>query len=229
MAFNAFRDYLSRKHVSYTGNDATYNAEPMITGYFFAAITIPADIASLVELEFTPDMVEEVNGDLILSANVRSITPPRVPDIQFVEKPGIGGTGLVIPTIMSTTRTIDIQFEEYYFAPVSRVIKAWVYAIRDPLTGLSRINAIRQSNYKGKLDLVYFDPSGTEVLLALRFLGLWPSSPPWDAFTADTTASDIVLPSVTFNYDVAYNNTVIEEDVKEKLQEQLQKLKEQSP
>ena len=224
MAFNAFRDYLSRKHVSYTGNNATYNAEPMISGYFFGAFKIPAEIATFLEDEFAADIVDEVNGDLILSANIRNITPPRTPDIQMVEKPGLGGTGISLPTILTSTRTVDIQFDEYYFAPVTRVIKAWAYAIRDPITGLSRISTITQSKYKGTLDLVYFDPSGNQVLLALRFHGIWPSGAPWDAFTADITASDLILPSVTFNFDVVYHDTSIEADVKEILQREVENL-----
>ena len=224
MAYNAFKDYLSRKHANLTGDAATYNAEPMISGFFLSAIRLPAAIANNLETEFPEDVIEEIDGDFILSANVRSVTPPNVPEIQIIEKPGLGGTGLSLPSILTLTKTIEIQFDEYYMAPITRVVKSWVYSIRDPLTGLSRISGVTQADYKGTMDLVYFDPSGSNVLFAIRFYGIWPSNVPFSSFTADITTSELIMPSVTFNFDLAYHTKVIEDDVKTILETQLQKL-----
>jgi len=223
MAFNSFRDLITRTQATF-GTNQTYTAEPQIKTYWIFVFYVPDGINQIAQNLGLTQFIDTVDGKSILTATVTDVEVPA-PSIQTARKPGLAGTGVNVPTAMEPVTTTTITFRDYFGFVVTRYLTAWAYAIRNPFHGLSILQSPLQSAYKGYGDLIYFDATGSQVLLGIRFYGLFPTKPPLDSANASLENNEVATVSATFSVDAVALVPEVENGLKDILQSYVEKTK----
>ena len=109
---------------------------------------------------------------------------------------------------------------------MTKILTEWMRLIIDPLSGFSRItDGFVQSKYKATMDIVFTEPSGSDVTFAMRLYGVFPTTWPTE-LGSDVTQHGLVELSETFSVDRVSVHESITEEVKGLLQEQVNLLTE---
>jgi len=199
MAFNSFRDLITRSQAIF-GSQQTYTAEPQIKTYWILVIYPPDSINQIAQSLNLSNYVDTVDGKTILTATVTDVEVPA-PTIQTTRKPGMAGVKVNVPTSLEIPDSVTITFRDYFGFVVTRYLTAWAYAIRHPFHGLSILQSALQGDIKGHADLIYFDATGSKVLLGLRFYGLFPTKAPIDSASASLESNEVATVSAQFSID----------------------------
>jgi hypothetical protein len=192
---NIFSNLYTRSPLSSSG---AYEWDWMVSGYFFFQIYSPAPAVAVV-------------NDNITNQLMASCTAITLPDytLETVERQGLGGIRVNVPTSLTPATTFDVSYTEIVpgggqgaaSLPVTSLIGTWVNQIRNFMTGVASTNAASMGQFKGKALFVATDPSLTNVVLAIKFLGIMPTQLPLSGYAADIATNDIVTYTTTFSLD----------------------------
>jgi len=131
------------------------------------------------------------------------------------------------PTTIERDNSFSVAFTEMNGLPVMRNIEKWVFSIRDPMTGLSRLKNYGVKGFSGDMLVILIKPvltsaQGTQqtstgleradiVEKAYLFTNAFPTNVPDDILSPDLATSDQVIVDITFKY----SNCVINDKVTE--------------
>jgi hypothetical protein len=194
---NIFSNLYTRAPLSSTG---AYEWDWQISGYFFFQIYSPPSAVAAA------GVADNVGTQLMASCT--AITLPDY-TIEMAERQGLGGIRVNVPTSLTPATSFEVSYTEIVpgggqggvSLPVTTLIGTWVNQIRNFMVGVASTNAASMGQFKGKALFVATDPSLTNVVLAIKFLGIMPTQVPLSGYTADVATNDIVTYSTSFSLD----------------------------
>lgn len=189
----AFDNLYSRIPFKYNSSDGTtsYEWEYLVGGYFFFQIYI------------LPQFMNNATDKNLPSKLQALCTRVTLPDITLdhIDKPGLGGLHVTLPTKLTSNNTLDITYTEINPTeserPLVYSLSYWVQNLRDFQTGI----ATELSNYKGNAVLIATDPAIANIVFAVKFLGIFPVNIPLSSYAADITSNELVEWSTQFALD----------------------------
>ena len=227
---NSFKELLTRQYATFNPDNelAEYYAEPAVSGYFITVFRIPSAILSKVE-EYEPGVANFVESPAkmgyIMAAATKSITIPDSPALNVQPRINLAGANITIPVGLTPNNTMNITFYEFMGFPLLRFIRGWTRVIFDPITGLSVLDKFRQNDYKGTVDLLYFDPSGETLTFGIRCYGVFPNRAPFDGLNADISNNSLIEVTCEFSVDRVSPAPSIEASLVEILRQQVDSVK----
>jgi len=201
---NAYDNQFNRVFVR---DKLDYESEPLVTGYYFLSFSLPKTLSNPGG-EYS--QIDYTSANQLLNAVNTSITLPDI-SITQVTIEGLGGTWNTVPGRLDIARTFNVKYWETFSGEVTATIRSWLFQLRDPRSGASRIanskapeaNASKytQQQYKGQLWWWMTDPRIDRVIFAMEYLGIWPTNLPLSSISQDVATNDKVEIEITFAYD----------------------------
>ncbi len=186
---------------------------PAVQGAFYMFIkrSPSQDIFTIDEMTDVKDMFRVL---------INKVTLPSVTLATAEMNAGFSGTTkIAAPTNLDIANEITIGFNEQQGYPVLKMIEIWVYAIRDPHTGLSRVEDYNLNNISMDFFMIMTKPVApiaeegddkpvpTSIIeIAIFFRNIFPTTVPLDTLSPNKEASDKVQYDITFKFKNMINN-----------------------
>ena len=184
-----------------------YESEPLVTGYYFLSFSLPQTLSNPGG-EYSQINYSDANR--VLNSVNTSITLPDI-SITQVTVDGLGGTWNTVPGRLDIAKTFNVKYWETFSGEVTATIRSWLFQLRDPRSGASRIKNAKaplststnytQQKYKGQLWWWMTDPTIDRAIFAMEYLGIWPTNLPLSSINQDVATNDKVEIEITFAYD----------------------------
>lgn len=201
---NAYENQFNRVFVR---DKLDYESEPLVTGYYFLSFSLPKTLSNPGG-EYSA--IDYTSANHVLNAVNTSITLPDI-SITQVTIDGLGGTWNTVPGRLDISKTFNVKYWETFSGEVTAIIRSWLFQLRDPRSGASRIANSKapkgtntdytQQKYKGQLWWWMTDPTIDRVIFAMEYLGIWPTNLPLSSISQDVATNDKVEIEITFAYD----------------------------
>jgi hypothetical protein len=188
---------------------------PFISGYWYLVILPPKGIFSGAN---SVDMARNW-----MHSTAESFTPPSK-TLTKVDVPGMGGMASSYVAGQEINREFSCTFREYQNLPISTAIRTWA-SIIDTHLGRSPLNNFSPDQYKGSCYAILCKPtvgdktemnvlSADHIEQVYYMEGVFPTTVPDDAMSADISTNDVAQLSVSFSFDGGYftkeNPSVVE-------------------
>ena len=188
---------------------------PAVQGAFYV---IPVRLPDMIFSQKEKQELEEIFRVL-----VNKVTLPGVTLATAETTYGFSGaTKVSAPTNIDVTNEVTIGFNEQQGFPVINFIEKWVYAIRDPHTGLSRVSDYTLANISGDFLVVMTKPvymtanpieengvSGytlDNIERAVFFRNIYPTRVPLDTLSPNKENSDKIAYDLVWKFKNMINN-----------------------
>jgi hypothetical protein len=177
---------------------------PFISGYWYLVLLPPKHI-------FKDNADWNVRN--WMHSTAESFTPPSK-TLTKVDVPGMGGMASSYVAGQEINREFSCTFREYQNLPISTAIRTWASVI-DTHLGRSPLDAFTPDNYKGSCYAILCKPTvgtGAEMdtldansIEQVYYMeGVFPTTVPDDAMSADISTNDVAQLSVSFSFDGGY-------------------------
>jgi len=179
---------------------------PAVTGYFYLVWTRKPNIPGV-----SAEAIADITRVLVNKVTLPGITLGKAETVN-----GFAGTSKVTaPTTVDYSRETTIGINEQMGMLALKSFENWVFAIRDPHTGLSRIVPYTMRNISGDLMIIVAKPvrptdtpiEGQETVgddyyveKAFHFRHIYPTGVPYDIISPSKESSDKIQYDVPFAF-----------------------------
>lgn len=217
---SAYKDFSTAPTKGMANSDII---DPYISGYYYLVwIRKPAGIvgdkAGQVPKTFFDDITRVLSSGVTLPG-ITLNTTDVVTSFSNASK-------VSTPTSIERDNTLGIKFNEMSGLPIIKNISNWIFSIRDPLTGLSKVANYGIKNISGDLLVILTKPILSSaanaqdegfIERAYYFTNLFPTNIPDDILSPDLATQDKIEVDIQFKF----TNCIISDKVDELAVKQL--------